>query len=209
MGEGVWALSEAGANLAKVSDLLTVAPSGFLTAAAFATDSIPAAAISAAAVTKIQTGLATPTNITAGAITECATTTALTNLPAVPTDWLTAAGVKADAVTKIQSGLSTFAGGAVASVTGAVGSIASGGITAASFAANSITDAAIAVPAFVAGPASRVLAMIVWTYNKLFGKVVYDKVGNTVTNYLADGSNVGTTQTATTNATTDAQGIAS
>jgi hypothetical protein len=51
------------------------------------------------------------------------TVTTLTNLPAVTTDWLTAAGVKADAVTKIQAGLSTYAGGAVASVTGAVASV--------------------------------------------------------------------------------------
>jgi len=49
-------------------------------------------------------GLATPTNITAGTLT---TVTNLTNLPAVTTDWLTADGVKADAVTKIQSGLAT------------------------------------------------------------------------------------------------------
>src|SRR4051812_45064476 len=37
----------------------------------------------------------------------------------IATDAITAASVKADAVTKIQSGLSTYAGGAVASVTGA------------------------------------------------------------------------------------------
>lgn len=49
-------------------------------------------------------GLATPTNITAGTIT---TVTNLTNLPAITTDWLTAAGVKADAVTKIQTGLAS------------------------------------------------------------------------------------------------------
>lgn len=68
------------------------------------TDAITAAAIKDDAVTKIQNGLATPTNITAGTIT---TVTNLTNLPAVTNDWLTAAGVKADAVTKIQNGLAT------------------------------------------------------------------------------------------------------
>ncbi len=52
----------------------------------------------------------------------------LTNLPAAPTDWLTAAAVKADAVTKIQSGLSTYAGGAVASVTGNVGGNVNGNV---------------------------------------------------------------------------------
>ncbi len=43
--------------------------------------------------------------------------------------------------------LSTYAGGAVASVTGAVGSIGSGGITSASFAAGAIDNAAIAADA--------------------------------------------------------------
>jgi len=61
---------------------------------------------------------------TQAAVTLVTTTTTLTNLPAATTDWLTAAGVKADAVTKIQAGLSTYAGGAVASVTGTVGGIA-------------------------------------------------------------------------------------
>jgi hypothetical protein len=68
--------------------------------------------------TNLPAAPASTTNITAGIIT---TTTNLTNLPAVPVDWLSAAGVKADAVTKIQAGLSTYAGGAVASVTGNVG----------------------------------------------------------------------------------------
>ena len=69
-----------------------------------ATDVLTAATVKADAVTKIQNGLATPTNITAGTIT---TTTNLTNLPAVTTDWLTADGVKADAVTKISVGVWT------------------------------------------------------------------------------------------------------
>lgn len=71
-----------------------------------ATDVLTAAAVKADAVTKIQNGLATPTNITAGTIT---TATNLTNLPTMPTDWLTAAGLKTDAVTEIQSGLATAA----------------------------------------------------------------------------------------------------
>ena len=45
---------------------------------AIATDAVSAASVAAAAVTKIQTGLATPTNITAGTIT---TVTNLTNAP--------------------------------------------------------------------------------------------------------------------------------
>jgi hypothetical protein len=80
------------------------------------TDWLTAAAVKADAVTKIQTGLATPTNITAGTIT---TTTNLTNLPSIPANWITANGIATDAigadeiaagaVTKIQSGLATAA----------------------------------------------------------------------------------------------------
>jgi len=51
--------------------------------------------LTAAAVTEIQTGLATPTNITAGTIT---TVTNLTNLPAITSNWLTAAGISAGAL---------------------------------------------------------------------------------------------------------------
>ena len=47
----------------------SAAPSNWLTAAAFATDAISSAAVSAAAVAKVQSGLATPTNITSGSIT--------------------------------------------------------------------------------------------------------------------------------------------
>ena len=89
------------ASPAAVGSLMGLAD-GAITDAKIATDALSAAKIKADAITKIQTGLATPTNITAGTIT---TVTNLTNLPAVTTDWLTAAGVKADAVTKIQSGL--------------------------------------------------------------------------------------------------------
>lgn len=56
----------------------SVAANG-ITATSIAIDAINAASVKADAVTKIQTGLATPTNITAGTIT---TVTNLTNLPA-------------------------------------------------------------------------------------------------------------------------------
>ena len=69
---------------------------------AMATDSLTAAALKADAVTEIQNGLATPTNITAGTIT---TVTNLTNLPAITTNWLTGTGVDASAVTKLQANL--------------------------------------------------------------------------------------------------------
>ena len=65
---------------------------------AIPTDWLTAAGVKADAVTKIQTGLATPTNITAGTIT---TVTNLTNLPTMPADWVTASGLKADAVAEI------------------------------------------------------------------------------------------------------------
>jgi hypothetical protein len=77
---------------------------------------ITAASIAADAVTEIQSGLATPTNITAGTIT---TVTNLTNLPTIPTNWITASGIAADAITdaKVASDVT------IASVTGAVGSV--------------------------------------------------------------------------------------
>lgn len=68
---------------------------GAIDAGAIATDAIGSAEISAAAVTKIQNGLATPTNITAGTLT---TVTNLTNLPSIPANWLTAAGIAASAL---------------------------------------------------------------------------------------------------------------
>lgn len=86
-----------------------------ITAAAIAQDAIDADSIKADAITEIQSGLATPTNITAGTIS---TVTNLTNLPTMPSDWITAAGVKADAVTKIQSGLATPASVLAATVDG-------------------------------------------------------------------------------------------
>ncbi len=84
---------------------------------AMATDTITSGALATSAVTEIQTGLATPTNITAatgvvlsgvthtGAVIPTVTT--LTNLPAITTDWLTSTGVASSAVTKIQTGLAT------------------------------------------------------------------------------------------------------
>jgi hypothetical protein len=56
-------------------------------------------------------------NGTLSAVTLAATTTTLTNLPAITTDWLTGTGVAASAVTKIQAGLSTYAGGDTAGTT--------------------------------------------------------------------------------------------
>ena len=116
------------------------------------TDWLAAAGVKADAVTKIQNGLATPTNITAGMITTVGTTTNLTNLPAVPTDWLAASGVKADAVTKIQNGLATptnITAGTITTVTNLTNAPTNGdltptmksSVTAAVPTANAIADA--------------------------------------------------------------------
>ena len=93
-------------------------------------DWLTASAVKADAVTKIQNGLATPTNITAGTIT---TVTNLTNLPAVTTGWLTGAGVHADAVTKIQLGLATptnITAGTITTVTNLTNAPTNGDFTA-------------------------------------------------------------------------------
>ena len=102
--------------------------SGGITSASFAADAIAAAAIKADAVTKIQNGLATPTNITGGTIT---TVTNLTNAPT--TGDLTAA-MKASVATAVWSAgartLTSF-GTLVADVAAAVWAIATSGLTAA------------------------------------------------------------------------------
>ena len=86
----------------------SVAANG-ITATSIATDAINAAAVKADAVTKIQNGLATPTNITAGTIT---TVTNLTNAP-------TAGDFTATMKTSLNAATP-------ASVTGAVGSVTAG-----------------------------------------------------------------------------------
>lgn len=65
------------ADVTNLSNLPTI-PTNWITANGIATDAIGAAELAAGAVTEIQTGLATPTNITAGTIT---TVTNLTNAP--------------------------------------------------------------------------------------------------------------------------------
>ena len=58
-------------------------------------------------------------------IVDSGTVTTLTNLPAIPDNWITAAGINAAALNG-KGDWSTYAGGAVASVTGAVGSVTAG-----------------------------------------------------------------------------------
>ena len=59
-------------------------------------------------------------NITGNLVGTVSTTTNLTNLPTIPNNWLTAAGIAAGALNG-KGDWSTYAGGAVASVTGDVG----------------------------------------------------------------------------------------
>lgn len=80
---------------------------GGIAAASFAANAINAAALATDAVTEIQSGLATPTNITAGTIT---TVTNLTNLPAITANWLTAAGIATDAFTAAKFAASSLNG---------------------------------------------------------------------------------------------------
>ena len=116
----------------------TVAANG-ITATSIAADAINAASVKADAVTKIQNGLATPTNITAGVIT---TVTNLTNAPTngdLTATMKTSVTTAATAATPIAASVT----GAVGSVTGAVGSVAANGITATSIAADAINAAAV------------------------------------------------------------------
>ena len=75
----------------------SVAANG-ITATSIATDAINAAAVKADAVTKIQNGLATPTNITAGTIT---TATNVTTVNGLAANVITAASMNADASAEI------------------------------------------------------------------------------------------------------------
>ncbi len=74
---------------------LPAIPANWLTEAGIAANAITAAKLAADVTTELQSGLATPTNITAGTLT---TVTNLTNLPAIPANWLTAAGIAAAAL---------------------------------------------------------------------------------------------------------------
>lgn len=110
---------------------------------AITTNWLTGTGVDATAVTKIQAGLATPTNITAASgvalaasqhvIVDSGTVTTLTNLPAAPTDWLTGTAVQAAAVTKIQSGLATptnITAGTLTTVTNLTNAPTNGDLTA-------------------------------------------------------------------------------
>lgn len=112
-------------SVASVTGAVGSVAAGGITASSIATDAIGAAELAADAVTEIQTGLATPTNITAGTIT---TATNLTNLPTIPANWLTAAGTAADFTTEITASVATSS--ALSALVTTVG-VAGAGLTAA------------------------------------------------------------------------------
>lgn len=95
---------------------------GAITAAVIATDAIDADALAASAVTEIQSGLATPTNITAGTITT------VTNLTNAPTNGDLTATMKASVTTAATAATPTVTAGTVSDKTGY--SLSSAGIQA-------------------------------------------------------------------------------
>ncbi len=123
---------------------------GAITAAKIASDAITAAKVASDAIAEIQSGLATPTNITAGTITT------VTNLTNAPTNGDLTATMKASvttaatAATPIAASVTGNVGGnvvgSVASVTNGV-TIATGAITAATIATDAIDADALAADA--------------------------------------------------------------
>ncbi len=63
----------------------------------------------------------------------------------------------------------------------------------------SITDASFSVPSDGTGQATGMLSMLLWLYHRFFGKVKYDKIGNSLITYQADGTTPRTTQVTTSN----------
>jgi hypothetical protein len=131
----------AGALLTQGTGTAQINPSGgkvpATTAAGdIATDAITGASVKADAVTKIQTGLATPTNITAGTITT------VTNLTNAPTSGDLTATMKTSVTTAATAATPTVTAGTVSDKTGY--GLADGAITAAKIATDAITAAKVA-----------------------------------------------------------------
>lgn len=121
-----------------------------ITASAIASDAITAAKVASDAVAEIQSGLATPTNITAGTIT---TVTNLTNAPTsgdltatMKTSVTTAATAATPTVAAVTGNVGGNIVGSVASVTAGV-TLADSAITAAKIASDAITAAKVAADA--------------------------------------------------------------
>lgn len=129
----------------------SVAANG-ITATSIAADAINADAVKADAVTKIQNGLATPTNITAGTIT---TVTNLTNLPAAA-----ATAAELAKVPKSDSNV-TWNATALASINAEVDTALNTAIPG-SPTADSINERIVAIDAYGAPPSAATVADAVW-----------------------------------------------
>jgi hypothetical protein len=136
-----------------------------------------------------------PVTLAAGqhVIVDSGTVTTLTNLPAITTGWLTAAGIDTNALNG-KGDWSTYAGGAVASV--------SAGVT---LADGAITDAKIAFPAEAAGRPSTFLAACRRLWEWATNKRDRNRSTGVVTLYGANDTTPLETQTQSTVGSTDSQ----
>jgi len=131
------------------------------------------------------TGVATPTNITAGTIT---TATNLTNLPTIPANWLTAAGLATDAVTEIQSGLATSS--SLARALTDITAIKKNAFVSTELAIGTVTSQTVLV--LTGGPTNNIANVMV---------IIYD-ASDAAARVIAEGSYVGGTGTLTLTAAT-------
>lgn len=91
----------------------------------------------------------------------------------------------------------------VSAVAGSVVKEIASNPSAVTLADGSISDATFVVPPDGTGQATGIVSMLLWLYNRFFGKSKYNKVANTLETFQADGTTVRTTQNIITNATTD------
>ncbi len=85
-----------------------------------------------------------------------------------------------------------------ASVAGSVVKEIADNTTVATLGAGSITDASFTVPSDGQGQATGMLSMLLWLYERFFGKVVKDSGAGTIATYQANGTTVRTTQVIST-----------
>lgn len=125
-----------------------------------------------------------------------------TQLAAIDTDVLTRSTYAGGAVASVTGAVGSVTGnvgGSVASVAGAVGSVTAA-VTVATVSAGAVTDASFTLPSDAAGPANGALGMLQQLFQRFFGKTVYDKNGNTLKTYLGNGSTRTTQVTASSSA---------
>jgi hypothetical protein len=169
-----------------------------------AANTVTASALATDAVAEIQSGLATPTNITAGTIT---TATNVTNVNGIAANVITASALATDAVAEIQSGLATptnITAGTITTATNVtnVNGLAANVITATAIAANAITAAKIATDAIgaaqlAAGAVTEIVNAVVEA--EIDALETYNRTTNTAATITGPTSGV-TTLTITTDA---------